>query len=343
MLAAAAALGALPAASLAGARVTAFYYPWYGTSARDGAYQHWSQAGHAPPDDIAANYYPLRGIYSSSDRLVIGQQLDEVRAAGIDELAVSWWGRGSAEDARLPAVIARARANGVAVAAHLEPYTGRTVASTVADIEYLRTLGLRTFYVYRALDLPVAEWAQANDTLRAEGLETLAQTGMVGAAAAGHFSGVYTYDIVTFGGNVFARICSEARKVHLLCAPSVGPGYDARRGSHDPRVKPRRAGRTYDAMWKAAVEAHAGRVTITSFNEWHEGTQLEPAATTRRRGRYRYASYDGAWGLHGLAAANAYLTRTAQWSAAYAANTSAPQPKINASKTSASSTPRRPR
>ena len=48
VLTAAAVLGGLPAQSLAGARVSAFYYPWYGTSARDGAYQHWAQAGHAP-------------------------------------------------------------------------------------------------------------------------------------------------------------------------------------------------------------------------------------------------------------------------------------------------------
>jgi hypothetical protein len=151
---------------------------------------------------------------------------------------------------------------------------------------------------------------------------------------------VYTYDIVTFGGNVFARLCAEARRVRLLCAPSVGPGYDARRGSRDPRVKPRRAGRTYDSMWRAALAAHPDRVTITSFNEWHEGTQLEPAAAAPRHGRYRYATYDGAWGLHGAAAANAYLARTAQWAAAYATSTSAPQPKTSASKRSGSSTPR---
>ena len=64
----------------------------------------------------------------------VAQQMDEIRSAGIDEIVVSWWGRGSAEDQRLPAVIVAARADGIAVAVHLEPYAGRTVASTVADI-----------------------------------------------------------------------------------------------------------------------------------------------------------------------------------------------------------------
>ena len=306
----------------AGARVSAFYYPWYGTVTHDGGFTHWAQLGHAPPDDIASSYYPSRGLYSSSDALVLGAQMSEIRRAGIDEVAVSWWGRGSREDELLPEVAAAARAEGLAVAAHLEPYAGRTVATTVADIDYLRGLGVRTFYVYRALDLPVAEWAAANDALPGD-VEVLAQTALVGAAAAGHFDGVYTYDIVTYGGNTFRRLCDEARARALLCVPSVGPGYDARRGSGDPRVKPRRGGRTYDAMWRAAIAAHADRVTITSYNEWHEGTQIEPAAPPARRGRYRYASYDGAWGYRGPGAGYAYLDRTAYWSSIFRAASAA--------------------
>jgi hypothetical protein len=245
---------------------------------------------------------------------VTGAQMDEIRAAGIDEIAVSWWGRGSAEDARLAEVVAAAHVDGIAVAVHLEPYQGRTVDGTVADIAYLRTLGIRTFYVYRPLDLPVADWAAATAALHEGGSTLFAQTALVGAAAAGGFDGVYTYDVVVYGGGKFARLCAQARAVQLLCAPSVGPGYDARRGSGDPAVKPRRNGATYDSMWKMAIASGADRVTITSFNEWHEGTQIEPAASSpRRRGRYRYLTYDGAWGLHGSAAEQAYLTRTRYW------------------------------
>jgi hypothetical protein len=319
---------AFPAPALAGVKVSAFFYPWYATASRDGSFVHWSQAGHAPPDDIASSYYPARGLYSSADRLVLGRQMEEIRAAGIDEIAVSWWGTGSFEDARLPLVAEAARAQGIQVAVHLEPYAGRTVAGTVADVEYLRGLGIRRFYVYRPLDLPLDEWAQANAQL--DDVEMLAQTGFVGAAMRGGFDGVYTYDIVSFGGGTFARICAEAHAKGLLCAPSVGPGYDARRGSFDARVKLRRDGRTYDAMWRSAIAAGADRVTITSYNEWHEGTQIEPAAVAGRHGRYRYGSYDGAWGKHGRDAARAYLARTAYWSDVFR-NTSAAQPKTSAS------------
>jgi glycoprotein endo-alpha-1,2-mannosidase len=79
-------------------------------------------------------------------------------------------------------------------------------------------------------------------------------------------------------------------------------------------MKPRRNGATYDAMWQAAMRARADVITVTSYNEWHEGSQIEPA---RAIGRYR--GYDGAWGRVGRAAEQAYLVRTAYWSARFTA------------------------
>ena len=60
-----------------------FYYPWYGTVARDGMYQHWQQNGHSPPADLASNFYPARGVYSSSDATVVNAQMRVI--ASLDE------------------------------------------------------------------------------------------------------------------------------------------------------------------------------------------------------------------------------------------------------------------
>jgi len=304
-------------AGIASPTVSIFYYPWYGTPSLDGSYRHWSQDGHDPPDDIAAAYYPAEGVYSSSDRAVVAQQMAEIRSAGVNQVVVSWWGRGSPEDARLPFVAAAARADQLRVAVHIEPYNGRTVASVVTDVAYLERLGVSTFFVYRPFDQPVSDWAAAHAALHVGGTILYAETPLVGAASAAGFDGVYTYDIVTYGGRMFARFCQEAHRRNLLCAPSVGPGYDARRATGDPRVKPRRDGLTYDAMWRAAITARPDGITITSFNEWHEGTQIEPAAPPIRHGLYSYSSYDGAWGLHGAAAETAYLDRTAYWTSVF--------------------------
>lgn len=301
-----------PASARAGG-VTAFYYPWYGTPGPDGAFQHWQQRDSVPPFSIASNFWPARGIYSSSSRAVLDAQMHEIRGAGIATIAVSWWGQGSPEDRRLPGVIRAAQAQRLNVAVHLEPYGGRTVESTAADIAYLHGLGVWTFYLYRPFDEPAADWAPLNDALAPTGVRVLAQTGLVGQAVTGHFAGLYTYDIVTYGGDTFSRICAQAHDAGLLCAPSVGPGYDARQASGDPRVKPRRRGATYDAMWQSAIAAGADAVTITSYNEWHEGTQIEPAAT-----HLGYESYDGAWGINGALAPAAYLLRTASWTGLWA-------------------------
>ena len=172
--------------------------------------------------------------------------------------------------------------------------------SVSADVAYLRGLGVSSFYLFEPFTLPPASWAAANDAFHAEGLTTFAQTALPGQAASGHFSGLYTYDILTWGAASFARICAEAHTLHLLCAPSVGPGFDAERATGLVTIKPRRDGATYDGMWRSAIAAGADEITITSFNEWQEGTQIEPAVSPGSHGILRYgdtdyASYIGAW------------------------------------------------
>jgi hypothetical protein len=76
-------------------------------------------------------------------------------------------------------------------------------------------------------------------------------------------------------------------------------------------------------MWRAAIIARPDLITITSFNEWHEGTQIEPAAPPARRAGYLYLGYEGAWGLHGVAAETSYLDRTAYWSKIFKAGAKA--------------------
>ena len=287
-------------------RSAIFFYPWYSNPIHDGEYAHWQQNGHAPPFDLASAFFPARGAYSSSDPRVLRAQMRDVAAARVDEVVSSWWGWGSAEDERLPVVLRAARQRGLAGAVQLEPYAGRTVEAIGEDLGHLRELGIRDVYVYRAEDFLPNDWSRLN--LRLSGLRVFAQTNHVGFAARAGFAGFYTYDILEYGGAKFGRFCRQAHRAGILCAPSVGPGYHAYPANGDPRVKPRDEGATYDVMWRAALDARADIVTITSYNEWGEGTQIEPAG---RRGSYE--SYDGAYGLRGRAAERAYIRRTAYW------------------------------
>jgi hypothetical protein len=198
------------------------------------------------------------------------------------------------------------------------PYPGRDALSVQDDLEHLRDLGIKRFFVYHPFDISDADWAALRDSV--QGVQLFAETTLVGHAAASHFDGVYTYDIVNRGGGKFQRLCKAAHKLRLLCLPSVGPGYDAMRATGDKTVKPRRDGKTYDSMWRAAIQAKPDGVTITSYNEWHEGTQIEPARATPpgNATKLSYESYDGAYGLRGKPAQRAYLARTRFWVSAFA-------------------------
>ena len=207
-------------------RVAIFFYPWYGTPGRDGSYQHWAQHGADPPAGIASSYYPARGVYSSTDPTILRAQMTDIADAHIGVVIVSWWGVDSPEDARLPSVIAAARAFGLRIAIHIEPYQGRTPETVAADVARLRGLGIQDFYVYDSASYPDADWAAVNGSLR--GVRLFANTALPGKAAAGGFAGLYTYDVYEYDGSSFPRMCESARSLHLVCAPSVGPGYDAR-------------------------------------------------------------------------------------------------------------------
>jgi hypothetical protein len=236
--------------------------------------------------------------------------MKDIAGAGVDEVVSSWWGRGSPEDKRLPAVMRTAKRRSLRVAVQLEPYEGRSIDSIAADLVYIRSLGIRDVYIYRSNDFRADEWTQI--TRQPMGLRLFGQTSLVGFAARAGFAGFYPYDIVVYDAAKFDRLCAQARSYGILCAPSVGPGYDAAAATGDTHVKDRLNGATYDSMWSAALRAGADLVTITSYNEWGEGTQIEPAGHGGR-----YESYDGAYGLHGRAADWAYIRRTAYWTSRF--------------------------
>jgi len=298
---------ALPAIAQAGSPTSAiFFYPWYSNMRHDGGFTHWTQGGHNPPFDVASQFYPARGAYSSADPRVLRAQMHDIAWAGVDEVVSSWWGPGSREALRLPAVIRAAKRYHVKAAVQVEPYPGRTVESVGQDLVYLRRLGIRDVYVYRSNDFAAEDWWAV--TRQPNGMRLFGQTNRVGFAARAGFAGFYTYDILLYDGAKFGRLCDQARAAGILCAPSVGPGYEAAAATGDTRIKPRLDGGTYDSMWRAANDAGADVVTITSYNEWSEGTQIEPAGHGGR-----YTTYDGAYGLHGPAAAYAYLRATRRW------------------------------
>jgi glycoprotein endo-alpha-1,2-mannosidase len=283
--------------------VAIFYYPWYATPAHDGAWDHWNQNSHRPPLDLYSRFYPARGPYSSNDVAVVDQQMAEMAAAGVDEVVSSWWGRGSVEDARLQMLLNAARRRRLQPAIHIEPYPNRTADTVLLDIKYLAGLGVHDIFVYHPRDIPAADWAALRPQLP-PGVRLFAGTELVGFAAAGLFDGFYTYDFINYGGSKFTRLCNQAHAVHLLCAPSVGPGYDGVRAGEAAVLSGRRNGVTYDNLWTAALARHGDDHELQRVGRGDTDRGGGPAPRLpqlrRRLGPHRRRRPDRVSDAHGL-------------------------------------------
>jgi hypothetical protein len=313
-------MAARTAPSAHGTAVATFYYPWYATPAKDGAWRHWDEGGHAPPDDIGSDFYPSRGAYSSNDAAIVDSQMGDLAASGINEALVSWWGQGSYEDKALPVVIAAAARHGISVGIHLEPYGERTPQSVTSDFVHLTSLGITDIWVYQADQLTPDAWVAINNAF--PGIRTMAESGNISFvkdgglahwAAESHFKGVYIYDAINYEGRDDTAFCGAARAYNLVCAPVAAPGFTAVRATGAGYGRPRENGFRYDRRWLGVLGSRPDIVAITSYNEWHEGSQIEPAIPKCLGPTFCYANYDGAYGTSGVAASYAYLNRTAYW------------------------------
>jgi len=206
---------------------------------------------------------------------------------------------------------------------------GRILAGgTTIILTDLVAKGIKVFYAYQATNENSSLWAairgqNPNITMFANGSPSYTkagQGGLINFALLGGFYGIYTYDPINFSGADFAPLCALARANRLQCAPSVTPGFDGTRATTLAVTRPRLGGGTYDSTWAGAIAAAPEIITVTSYNEWHEGTQIEPSADAG----VRYESYDGAWGLVGAAARRSYLDRTACWIGRYLARMAKP-------------------
>jgi len=323
--------------------VIAFYYGWYGNPEFDGAYEHWShtvadQSGKRFPgrDDIGANYYPQAGCYSCNHPKTLDRQMRELKSAGVGVISSSWWGKNSPTDKLLPKLLDAASRHGLKVNIHVEPFAGRNARTTREAIVYILNTygphpafhrgkefgGRPVFFVYDSYKTPAEEWAQVlspsgTSTIRATpfdatviGLWVKEQDGDF--MTTGYFDGFYTYfaaDGFTYGSTCanWRKLNEFARSTSKIFVPSVGPGYiDTRiRPWNGSTTRDRAQGAYYDREFKTALDSGAPLISITSFNEWHEGTQIEPAMPKAIAG-FKYLDYSPLQPDY-------YLKRTAYW------------------------------
>lgn len=290
-------------------KVLAFYYPWYGTPEISGAWFHWNEAGHNPEvllannlPDTATTNHPLK-LYDSNDPMVIKEHISLAKWAGIDVFICSWWGMDDFSDRVFRKALSIAeKEKRVPVKWTIYYETVSQVAvdkveATVKDIMYIlkeyadspaffKVDGKPVIFIYgRALSQLGDKWRDiVKEVKRLSKDKVLFICDSLDARWLDAFDGLHEYNpvgAVLAKADMFRRykackeICEKRGKIS--CA-TVIPGYDdSNVRPKNPIIRLRDEGKLYKELWENAIKANVDWVLICTFNEWHEGTEIEPS------------------------------------------------------------------
>ena len=273
-----------------------------------------------------------------------------LRRAKVGVICTSWWGKDSYTDKVVPRLLDAAARHNIKVCFHIEPFPGRNAQTTRDAIVYIiDKYGSHSaiyrygkdklrpmFYIYDSYLTPTKQW---KTILSPDGPQTIRNTKydsvVIGLwvkeneqafMTEGYFDGYYTYfatDGFTYGSTInnWPKLAEWAQQNDKLFIPSVGPGYiDLRiRPWNNANTRDRQNGAYYDREFAAAIAVRPPIISITSFNEWHEGTQIEPAIP-KQSPDFKYLDYSPHEPEY-------YLDRTGYWADRYLEYTAAKSTK----------------
>ena len=280
--------GAAPARAAGDRPVMAFYYPWYELS-------DWS---YAQMSDLAAP------TYSGGDDEAIRRHIRQADDAGIDALICTWYGPGEPRlNARCRRLMQLVQESGrdlrVAIipdqSAAFDPAL-RTVDGLAGALAALRRDFMGSPVYFRFRDKPAVFWFNPPSLGGVESwrrLRDLADPrreqfwfgGTDDFAYMDAYDTLYYYDI-TWESAPGAAMASYARRLAGFNAargegrPFVGtvmPGYDDLRVRPDGHRRDRADGAYYRGTWQTVIDRNADAVVLTSFNEFFEGSYIEPS------------------------------------------------------------------
>ncbi len=271
-------LSPLPLRAAQPPRVFAFYYAWFDE-------QTWT------PDHVAD--IPSE-TYVSRDPNAIARHIDQASSAGIDSFVVSWLGPGNPTDERFKMMLDIAGGKGFSATIDFEANKYGSRDSLINALIYVRdnlephgafarVNGKPILFFWRQQVRSVDDWAEIRRVVDPNHDQIWIAEG-VNVAYQRVFDGHHLYSIawspdVNFTLNDWAKRVRRAGADKFWVA-TVMPGYDDTRTTRaDKFARTRNNGEFYRATWNAAIATRPDMVVITSFNEWVEGSMIEPSVT----------------------------------------------------------------
>jgi arylsulfatase A-like enzyme len=295
----------------------AVYYAWYTTET--GSHGKWNIWGDANDKGAKlkprGKAQPLIGYYDSDNPDVVRWHMRLAKAAGIDAFLVSWWGGSNVSGKAFEQVIVPTAAEeGVKVAMcselaqfhhdviKLAKETAATLKRVKDSPAYLRMEGKPVVYLYQVPFAPKLTPETFGQLQR--GVETevgpvywvmdkvsntnnkmtipapwlaVPDISMFGFYGTFSIKRVWAYDdVISDYRRVAEAAHAKGKKVFL----PVHPGHDnSVFRPNDFFVIPRDEGATLREYLRAATDARADAILVTSFNEWPETTVVEPSSS----------------------------------------------------------------
>ena len=280
-------LGASATTAAPDTRILAFYYPWYN------------------PGDFnrSAMWDVPVQPYESDDRATIQRQVQQARDAGITGFISSWMGPGNRTDKNFATLLDVSKGTDFDSTIYFE--TGSdglsSAGQVVDDLRYVmvtygsnpnfaRVQGKPAIFFWNPGAVGGADvWAGIRAQVDPNhdwhwNVETDKPDIWLGV-----FDGIHLFSAASWTADATAtykgfrtKVDSAAAKYGQpkVWAAGVAPGWDnSRQGNPVQVLIGRDNGGYYSRRWEAAIASNPDLVTITSWNEWGEGTAIEPGSS----------------------------------------------------------------
>lgn len=264
--------------------VLAFYYAWFDANT-------WAlPLPHQP-----------RAPYVSADPMAIENHVLLARQAGIDALVLDWYGpqvENNQTETNFRILLEKAAVHGLRASLTVDiagPFINdvndlTNALLTVRDqhaphAAFLRVEGKPVVFFWRQNLYTMDTWRALRQQIDPDRTMLWIAEG-VHPEALEVFDGLYLYSVAWSDdpSAVLVRWGNEVRRwaqnlgVRRTWVATVMPGYnDLATGRADAFIRERAEGAYYRATWNGAILSNADWVVITSFNEWLEGTSVEPS------------------------------------------------------------------